>query len=270
MAEVQKGPGSEEDRKKRRPGLLLWRGAMWGNRANSGYGWLGWLLGGKIGTGIGIATLGGLVALTGIGASQPDYLPGLLGLNKKVPVVTKRWDDAVVFPIEGTDKSGKHAAFDVIIKTKDITWVRGSGDQLAKGGVIIPDSGLQRELFGPQVLSGLASSADVIAVGLASEEGPEPSESVRADKRGRTAAGWMDTGVGALKHIWKLNLGQFRAACSGVKESDTSWERPFLMIGVRSQDAGVNLGEALGDAMAGKTNLPSTDCYSRFELAKLH
>ena len=42
------------------------------------------------------------------------------------------------------------------------------------------------------------------------------------------------------------------------------------MIGVRAQDAGVNLKEALADAMTGKTNLPSTDCYSRFDLAKLH
>ena len=270
MAEAQKGSGSDDDRKKRRPGLLLWRGALWGNRANSGYGWLGWLLGGKIGTGIGVATLGGLVGLTAIGASQPDYLPGVLGLDKKVPVVTQRWDNSVVFPIDGMDKSGKHATFDVLIKTKDITWVRGSGDQIAAAGQTIADGGLQAALFGPQVLSGLAASNDVIAVGLASEEGPEPGEAVRAERRGRTAATWLDRGVGSGKHIWALNLGQFRAACSGVKEKDTSWERPFLMIGVRAQDAGVNLKEALADAMTGKTNLPSTDCYSRFDLAKLH
>ena len=82
---------------------------------------------------------------------------------------------------------------------------------------------------------------------------------------------WYNRASGGYGWLgWLLNLGRFRSTCKAVKDPDTSWERPFLMIGVRSQDAGVNLGQALANAMSGKTNLPSTDCYSRYELAKLH
>jgi hypothetical protein len=40
------------------------------------------------------------------------------------------------------------------------------------------------------------------------------------------------------------------------------------MIGIREQAPGVDLGEALGNAMAGKSNLPDRGCYSNFELAR--
>ena len=268
MAEETKGESEEDKRKKKGAAAVAIRGAKVANRANSGYGWLSWLMGGNGTHALGVLGLGALVGITGIAASQPDYLPGLFGIDKPVTVPTKHWDNSVVFPIDGVDKAGRKASFDVVQKTQDVAWVRGSADHVAKNEAPIPDGSLGAELFGPEVKAGLAPSPDLIAVGLASHEGAASDEQARAEKRGQTAAGWMGQTVGAGKTMWVLNLGQFKPACNDTKEKNTSWERPFLMIGVRSQDAGVNLTEALANAMNGKTNLPSTDCYSLFRMAK--
>ena len=248
----------------------LRRAWSWYNRAHSGYGWLGWLLGGKTGAVVGITALAGLAGVTGIAVTQPDLLPSLFNRSVPVAVVTQQWDDSIVFPIEGHDKAGRKAAFDVVVKTRNITWVHGSADQLAKSGQPISDTDIATQLFGPEVRQGLARSADVIAVGAASEEGTESEETTRAERRGRTAGVWLAQALSPQTHIWVLNLGQFRPSCAVGQGTDTSWERPFMIIGVRQQVPGVDLGEALRSAMAGKTNLPSTQCYSRYELAKLN
>jgi hypothetical protein len=259
----------EDERKKGGAAAVAFRGAQTASRVNSGVGWLNWLLGGYGTNALGIVAIGGLLGLTGIAASQPDYLPGLFGFDKPVQVVTKHWGNSVVFPIDGVDRAGRKAGFDFVIKTQDISWVRGATDQVALKDKPIAPGDVNAELFGPEVQAGLAPSADLIAVGMASQEGVASDEIARAERRGVTSASWMSKAVGAGKKMWALNLGQFKSACSDKHEKDTSWERPYLMIGVRSQDPGVNLSEALANAMAGKTNLPSTECYSNYRLGKV-
>jgi hypothetical protein len=242
-----------------------WRGWSW----CSAHNWLGWWLGGKAGTVVGFAALGGVVGVTSIAVVHPSLLPSIFASRQPVAVVTQHWDDDVVFPIDGVDRAGRAASFDVVLKTKGITWVRASADQLEKDGQPITAADLDSELFGPEVRYRLASSKDVIGVGVASQEGTVGQETARAEKRGRAAAAWLEQALPADTRVWVLNLGQFRSNCSDATNAGTGWERPFLMIGVRRQDASVNLGEALQSAMSGKTNLPSTDCYSRYDLAKL-
>ncbi|NJM34249.1 MAG: hypothetical protein HC850_05515 [Rhodomicrobium sp.] len=76
--------------------------------------------------------------------------------------------------------------------------------------------------------------------------------------------------VGEEKPVWALNLGQFRATCKASTEAaDTGWQRPLILVGIRSQEEGVNLAEAFGDAISGKSNLPSRDCYTNFDLARV-
>lgn len=261
----------DEDKRKRKRGLIgrLWRGWVWYNRAHSGYGWLGWLLGGKIGAAVGVVALAGLAGVTGMAFLEPDALKPFLINKPRVEVATKTWDQSVVFPIEGRDKAGRKAAFDVVISYQDTLWVRGSADHLERNGVQLADADITGQVLGPQVRQGLSPSADVIAVGVASQEGGAASEESRAEKRGRTAAQWVSTVLSPQTRVWVLNLGQFRVSCTPDKTASTGWQRPFMLIGVRSQDPGVNIGEALADAMSGKSNLPSTECYSLFAMGKV-
>ncbi len=270
MAQEKSGSGKQDERDRRKAaGAMLPGGASADSDERRRRGG-GWLLGGGGTNLIGLLLIAGLGLVTTIAIGQKEFLPHLFGIDLPVAVKTIRWGNSVVFPLEGKDKSGKEATFDFVTKTKDYTWVRGASNQVAFNGQPIGPADLQAQLFGPEVATGLAPSADLIAVGVASQEGSVAEENARAEQRGKTAADWMDKTVGAGKHIWVLNLGQFKSACSGNTTADTSWERPFVFVGARKQAAGVNLGEALVNAMNNKTNLPSTDCYSTYQLAKLH
>ena len=122
-------------------------------------------------------------------------------------------------------------------------------------------------MFTPELRSGLERSAQVIAVGVASQEGQLEEEAERARQRASTAAGWLAKAVPADKMIWTLNLGQFKGSCKAAEgATGTGWQRPLIIVGVREQEDGVNLTEAFADAISGKSNLPSRDCYTNFDL----
>lgn len=187
-----------------------------------------------------------------------------------VAVETQRWGSSVIFPIEGKDGAGKHAAFDVAVLPKELSWVSKSSTQLSMSGEVIPDDQLNGRLFTPELRDGLAKSAQVLAIGLASQEGQVEEETERAGNRAKTAAGWLANAVGAETTIWTLNLGQFKkSGCPAQTETtDTSWQRPVILVGVKSQDEGADLVQAFADAIGGKSNLPSKECYTSFDLAR--
>jgi len=242
------GAAGQDDRR-RAAGPWLWR--------NGGTNFIGLLL------------LAALALVTMLAVGQKEFLPRLFGFDIPVEVKTVRWGDSIVFPIDAKDKAGKKATFDFVAKTKDYSWIQGQADQVTLSGKPIGAGDVANALFGPDVQKGLSASPDLIAVGVASQEGTLAEENARALQRGKVAADWADKAVGGSKKLWVLNLGQFTSACASTAETNTAWERPFLIVGARNQDAGVNLGEALANAMNNKTNLPSTSCYSSFELAKL-
>ncbi len=185
----------------------------------------------------------------------------------KVEVTTLRWGEAVVFPISGVDLAGRRAAFDVAVLPKTYTWARKDDKHLARDGVMLADAEVQA-LFSEDFRAGISRSADVIGVGVASQEGDVVEESGRAARRALTAGQWLAAVRGAGAIVWQLNLGQYKGTCASADKGDTSWQRPVIMVGVREKDEGVNLGEALGDAMKGKSNLPSRDCYSNFSMER--
>jgi hypothetical protein len=197
----------------------------------------------------------------------PAYREKLL--YGSVRVATQQWGSSVVYPIEGKDAAGKHAAFDVAVLPKDLTWVRGSTSELTLQGQPLPATEIAARVFTSELREGLGRSKSVIAVGVASQEGERAAETDRAGQRARAAASWLTTAVAPEVQIWSLNLGQFTGTCQAAEEAtDTGWQRPLIIVGVRAQDDGVNLSEAFGDAITGKSNLPSQNCYTNFDLAK--
>ncbi len=187
-----------------------------------------------------------------------------------VAVETQRWGSSIIFPIEGKDAAGKNASFDVAVLPKELSWVSKSSTQLAMSGETIADEQLNERLFTPELRDGLSKSKQVLAVGLASQEGQVEEETARAASRAQTAAGWLANAVSAETEIWMLNLGQFKkSGCPAQTETtDTSWQRPVILVGVKSQEEGTNLVEAFTDAIKGKSNLPSRECYTAFDLSK--
>jgi hypothetical protein len=187
-----------------------------------------------------------------------------------VAVTTERWGGSVVFPIEGKDNNGRNAAFDVAVMPKELAWVSKSSTHLALAGEQIPDEQLTERLFTPELRDGLAKSKQVMAIGLASQEGQVEEETARAADRAKNAAAWLAKAVPAETGIWLLNLGQFKkSGCPAQTETtDTSWQRPVIIVGVKSQDEGTDLAQAFSNAISGKSNLPSRECYTAFDLTR--
>jgi hypothetical protein len=199
----------------------------------------------------------------------PEPAPAPAPEPEKVAVVTERKGDTVVFPIEGVDSAGRKAAFDVLILTKDYNWVKGSTTEVVKGDQTLAEAQLIEAIFVPEVRDVLTTATDVIAVGAASSEGQNEAEIARAEARAKVSAGWLAGVVAPEAPIWTLNLGQYTGNCpSATEAADTSFQRPLMLVGVKSKDAEANLSEALANAISGKSNLPSRDCYSRFDFAK--
>lgn len=200
-----------------------------------------------------------------VAAPAPAPAPVAVAETK---VETQQWGSSVIFPIEGRDAARKRAAFDVAVLPTDLAWARKSSTSVTQGDTEIPEQETVDRVFTPELRSGLAQSSQVIAVGLASQEGQVEEETERARARAVTAAGWLAAAVPAEKGVYTLNLGQFKGTCKAQVEgaTGTSWQRPLIIVGIRQQEEGVNLIEAFADAISGKSNLPSRDCYTNFDL----
>ncbi len=185
-----------------------------------------------------------------------------------VRVETNKWGDATIYPIEGRDTAGRRALFEVAVLPKDLTWQRKDSDHLSRAGTMLAHSDIVTDVLVEDFREGLRRSGTVMAVGVASQEGDVREEADRARRRAETAAAWLTEALPTTTGIWTLNLGQYKGSCAVGETDDTAWQRPVLMIGVREQERDVNLAEALGNAMSGKSNLPDRSCYSHFELAR--
>ncbi len=193
---------------------------------------------------------------------QPVALP-------KTPAEKQKVENAVVFRIDGKDKQGRAAAFDFIILSNGYTWALGSSSQIASSGKVIPDAETADRIFPPKVRDALSSASDLIGVGLASKDGKRAEEEARALARSKTVTTWIVKVAKPDTALWALTLGQYGKGCKLQEDKDSSFERPVLFAGVRSKAEGANLQEALADAISGHNNLPSRECYSRFDMEKI-
>ena len=191
------------------------------------------------------------------------------GYLSKSHAAKQKVENAFFFRIDGKDKSSRAATFDFIILTDEYTWVKGSTTQVVSRGEIVPDTEVAEKVLTPRIRESLASATDLIAVGLASQEGERAQEEQRALSRSQTVQGWMNKLSNPGVALWTLTLGQYDKACKKQEDADSSFERPLIFAGVRSKAEGTNLQEALADAISGHDNLPSRECYSRFDMAKV-
>jgi len=175
----------------------------------------------------------------------------------------------LIFAIEGKDKAGRQATFDVVVARKQFLWVRGSAEDLEKDGRKIAGDELARDVLDQEVRDGLATAKEIVAVGMASQEGDPAAEKARASRRAAKTADIVGATVDASVPISALNLGQFRGDCAACKTGGTDWQRPFMVIAVKEIEPSTVLAEALADAMTGKETLPSPANYSAFELTKV-
>ena len=265
----------EEEEEERR-GLFHWarRGYRIYDKSTGWWDRINWLLG-LFKTNAGVAALVATTAAGGTYAAmeirENVILPAKLKMETaalKPQEEVRQTRNSVVFAIKGKDKAGREGSFDVVVLNKSFLWARGSADTLEKDGQTIAGADLASAVLDDEVRAALADAKEVIAVGTASQEGNATDEIARAERRAQTAANLAAGAVAADIPLWTLNLGQYRDPCQNCETSGTSWQRPFIVIAVRSLEPDTNLGEALADAMSGKQKLPSPESYSAFSLTR--
>lgn len=178
-------------------------------------------------------------------------------------------ESAYFYRIDGRDAQGRAASFDFIILTGDYTWALGSTSEVVSHDASVPEEEVAGRILSPKIRASLESASDLVAVGLASLEGEREREEARALARSQTILGWLAKVSNPGVPLWTLNLGQYNKGCKSQEDEDTSMERPLILTGVREKAEGANLQEALANAISGHDNLPSRDCYSRFDLVKV-
>jgi hypothetical protein len=256
----------EDDTRQARGGLLAK-----GEKAYNRTGWFDWLyrlFGARHEALIGTLALLFTAGVTGL-VVRDAILSGSKDKSGLRRIIAKKWNErTMAFPIEGTDKSGKGALFDVVVLTKDYGWVKGSTSELERGDTKLSAEDIENEVLAPQLRQGLGSARELIAVGLASVEGNIENETQRGGLRANRIAEWVRSAVDPSIPMSTLNLGRYLEPCTDCETEDTSWQRPFIVIAVKQADAGTNIGEALQNAMSDKENLPSPSRYSAFALSK--
>ena len=85
---------------------------------------------------------------------------------------------------------------------------------------------MAHRVLSQQVRDSLASASDLIAVGLASQEGERTQEEARAFERAKTVSHWMSKFSKPEMALWTLTLGQYDKACKGQENSDFELRAP--------------------------------------------
>ncbi len=275
------GQPRREDEERERFGPIRWlyRRYQQYDKWSGRWDWLKWLLEmfrthtitSVAVTGTTAAAVTGTVVVLSDPELRARWLPFIFVEQTAETVETLRWGDVVVYPVTGADRAGREAEFDVAVLPASVTWVQESTTVLERDGDRIPPAATTDDIFNPELRAGLGGSDAVMAVGLASQEGRQQIETLRARRRGITAAGWLEDVVAPQTPVWMLNLGQYRSDCPTAREdaTGTSWQRPVIFVGIRPGDQEVRLDEAFADAISGKTNLPSQQCYTSFEITRI-
>ena len=157
------------------------------------------------------------------------------------------------FLAPGKDKSGKKATFDFSTLIYDYAWKLGESNKVESyaGKSLDAEPFLIESLRSSKISLKIQSASDLIAVGAASCEGTQSSEEQRAEQRARVIRGAIDkSNIKVPGQIYILLLGQYKASnCSAQNPQDTRSQRGFTVIHVKQKDDGVNLEEALKDAV---------------------
>lgn len=165
-----------------------------------------------------------------------------------------------------TDEAGKSATIQLMVLSKDFSWVLESHTRVERNGQIIEDF-KTKHLQTPGIAGAMLKYPEIIAVGAASSEGashdPE-RERERAQRRADELQLWIKESVSATTPLYSLSLGYF---IGDTKTVDSTSQRKIVIIGVKEKTPGINLNNALRKALGSMETFPfKPKDYSEFEI----
>ncbi|MFM6157696.1 MAG: serine/threonine protein kinase, partial [Sphaerospermopsis kisseleviana] len=178
-------------------------------------------------------------------ALPPDY--------GQIPV---KKGDIDYFPYEeGKDSQGRVAEFSIAVLSVEYKWQLGSTYQVKYNDQIINLDALKSNLESEGIQRIMENPNEIISVGTASCEGDIATEQNRALERSKQIqllGKRIFSNTNSVKGYRLLNLGQFQRKDCQANQDSTAYQRSIIIIGVKQQDEGVILDEALRDRLEKK------------------
>jgi hypothetical protein len=168
--------------------------------------------------------------------------------------------ESSVYPyIRVSDKSGKTADINVIVLSSKYRWKIGE-DKLLVNSLLDNNSSentiditkLNEKLKKDGVYELIKSEGGisrVISVGTASCEGSLVKEEARAKQRALATIKLVGMKMFEVSHYSFINLGRFKKADCNPLPKETSWQRSVIILGVRQEDDGINITEAVRERL---------------------
>lgn len=165
----------------------------------------------------------------------------------------------------GTDSTGKKARFAFDLMTDETNW------ELNRDNVVEFN---RRPFDFPNLLRSEGMQArfdsvatDIIAIGTASEEGGNEEEYDLALRRAKQLTLWLRQSVRNPEVVFRyLVLGKYKGSRTGSPEL-TAYQRGIVIVRVKAKDPGINLEEALRDALLKEGRVPfRINQYPAFDL----
>jgi hypothetical protein len=183
--------------------------------------------------------------------------------NNKFTVVPADYGQAPVkkgqvdyFPYEeGKDSQGRVAEFNIAVLSVEYKWQLGSTFQIKHNDEIINLEALKTRLEAEGIQRIMENPSEIISVGTASCEGNVTTEQSRALERSKQIqllAKQLFSNTSSVQGYRLLNLGQFQGKDCQANQDSTAYQRSIIIIGVKKQDEGVILDEALRDRLEKK------------------
>lgn len=187
----------------------------------------------------------------------------------------------VAYPVVGQDAQKLYADFVFYAMDTSFYWQQKSVDQLTKDGrdVSLPEVvGFLKDSFGKTIVVQqrqivLADTKDLVILGTSSQNGARTVESARALQRATNVAREVLLARLFAGGVYTLNLGQAKSKLSpgGVEDSQQiARQRPLVVVFILGKDPGVNLGQAIANAMNKRADLPHQEDYWEFVFQKLN
>lgn len=180
----------------------------------------------------------------------PTLTPTPTATPKPAPTVANPKETERDDVVKGTDIEGNSATFMISLLSDEYRWVIGSTSELEQ-----PHTNL---VFSEEMKQNINNALEVICVGASSEdirpgateEQGRREEEQRAERRAETIAIWVRQAIMHNVRVRKLNVGHHvREGGRGTGGVDTSHQRRVIIILVLEEDEGVNMDQALRDAL---------------------
>jgi len=180
----------------------------------------------------------------------------------KPTTLDDRWIVRDSTPTIGRDRNGRLASF-IVVQSRDFHWKLGSRTEIVRLERI---EDIEAPLRGPEIARQIERFSALVMIGAASHENSR-ERPLDEDKLARDRADQMQLFVKKKFHtprrIYSISLGYNRNVVSGDKSDK---QRLLVILGIISMQEGVNLGEALRDALPKVEAFPfRLEDYSQFE-----